>query len=678
MSENGNEIGVQADARSAMLLVALDLIDQGFTLFDRNLKLVAGNKTFATLLDFPEELMKVGTPFEAFMRCNAQRGEYGPGDVEELVAQRVRAAERFEPHYAERVRPNGRIVAIRGEPLPNLGFVTIYTDITDQREAERVIQERNVDLEKRVQERTNELETAINRLRAVNQVNQQIAEELRRNEARLRLITDAIPARIAYIDKSGVYRFANRGYVEWFNQTKECLIGQTIIDVLGEALYAKIGTHIERAFAGEAVSFEYESHARHGQSTETIRYTHSELVPEIEHEGSVQGIFVLSTDITSQKHAQAALMQAQKMEAVGQLAGGIAHDLNNMLTVVLGNLSVLEEHTKSNRDAEELVASSLLAARRGAALIKRLLTFSQQQPLEQSPVDLKLLINGLNILLRRTLPENVVLTVGFGEDLPYAMTDANQLENALLNLALNARDAMPSGGTLLVTVEELSISRKMAPQLELQAGDYIRITMTDDGCGMSEDVLLRACEPFFTTKHFGTGSGLGLSMAYGFARQSSGTLTIQSTVGQGTTVSIFLPATVEFPSQIEHSSPTAPAALGQRPLVLLVEDDADVRRIVRRQLLELGYAVVEASDGREALTMLNQIQEIAILVSDVVMPGGIDGPSLARSVESMRPDVRTLLVSGYGHRRGDPVEFNVLGKPFTKSELSKALAGLIA
>lgn len=663
---------VEVHSRMLLLLAGLDLIDQGFTLFDCDLKLVAGNRTFAKLLDFPEALLQLGTPYHAFMRCNAQRGEYGPGDVEELVEQRVRAARQFHTRYTEWVRPNGQIIAIRGEPLPNLGFVTLYTDVTAQREAERVIRERNIDLEQRVQERTNELETAYHSLRATNHFNEKIAEDLRHSEARLRLITDAIPARIACIDHHGVYRFANRGYVEWFNRTKEPLIGQVVSDVLGASLYAEVGHYLERALKGEAVSFEYAT----DQNTDQMRYTYNEMVPEITSQGTVRGVFFLSTDVTQLKRTQTALMQAQKMEAVGQLAGGIAHDLNNMLTVVLGNLSVLEERTRHSRDAEDLVAPALLAVRRGATLIKRLLTFSQQQPLEPRPVDLRLLIENLKILLRRTLPASVSLSVEFGDRLACAMTDANQLENALLNLALNARDAMASSGMLLLQVTMLSVNGEMARELGLQAGDFVRIAMTDDGCGMDPATLQRACEPFFTTKQFGSGSGLGLSMVYGFARQSDGALTIQSSVGQGTKVSLLLPATGQFPLQIECTALAVSDTGRQKSLVLLVEDDADVRRVVRRQLLELGHTVLEAVDGLEALTMLNQISEIGILVSDVIMPGGIDGPTLARSVRSLRPDVGILLVSGSEHCGSDLGNFKLLAKPFTQSDLAEALAGL--
>ncbi|MGH8806619.1 MAG: PAS-domain containing protein, partial [Noviherbaspirillum sp.] len=625
------------------------------------------------LLEFPARLMQVGTPFEAFMRYNAERGEYGSGDVEQLVAERMHAARLFQPHYAERVRPSGQIIAIRGEPLPHRGFVTLYTDISAQREAERLIRERNADLEQRVLERTTELERAYQRLHAINQTNEQIAGELRRSEQGLRLITDAIPALIAYIDKDEIYRFANRGYVEWFRRTKDDFVGRKVAEVLGPSMYADVAPYIHRALDGERVSYEVRRPVTTEQGTTEDRSASTELVPEVAPQGEVLGIFVLATDITEQKRTQATLVHAQKMEAVGQLAGGIAHDLNNMLTVVLGNLSALQERTRGSSDAQELVEPALLATRRGAALIKRLLTFSQQQPLEPRAVDVAELIAGFRTLLRRTLPENIELSLHFGERLAPALTDPHQLESALLNLSLNARDAMSAGGTLSLSTDMQSVSSSNAATLGLQPGNYVCITVADSGHGMDRQTLLRAGDPFFTTKRFGSGSGLGLPMVYGFARQSGGALRLQSIQGEGTVVSLFLPATDTLPLPAEQSASAATLSVAS-PLVLLVEDDAEVRLVVRRQLLELGYAVVEAADGREALDLLDQIREIRILVSDVVMPGGLDGPALARKVRAARPDIGILLISGYDRGSDGVGEFRLLDKPFTKSGLAAALA----
>ena len=285
--------------RLGLMQAGLDMINQGFTIIDTDLRLVAWNQTFLEMLEVPPELARFGTPFEAFMRCNVERGEYGPGDVEAMVAARVNAAKAFEPHYFERARPNGRIIAVRGEPLPGRGFVTIYTDITEQRRIERLILDQNTELERRVHERT---------------------EALARNEERLRLITDAIPALIASFDRGLVYRFANRGYADWFGRSKEDLVGRSVAEILGPQLYAELASDIERALVGETVNYEYAVPQADGQTL----YASNTLVPEFDPDGRVSGIFVLSSDITEQKRAQAALLHAQKMEAVGRLSGGLA------------------------------------------------------------------------------------------------------------------------------------------------------------------------------------------------------------------------------------------------------------------------------------------------------------------------------------------------------------------
>jgi len=634
--------------RLGLMQAGLDLVNQGFTIIDTDLRLVAWNRTFLEMLEVPPELARFGTPFEAFMRANAERGEYGPGDVEAMVAARVNAARAFEPHYFERVRPNGRVIAVRGEPLPGRGFVTIYTDITEQRRIERLIRDQNAELERRVNERT---------------------EALARSEERLRLITDAIPALIASFDRGLVYRFANKGYADWFGRRKEDLVGRPVAEILGPQLYAELARHIERALDGETVNYEYAVPQADGQTL----YASNTLVPEFGPDDRVSGIFVLSSDITEQKRAQAALLQAQKMEAVGRLSGGLAHDFNNMLTVVIGNLVPLQELLRGTAALDDYLKPALMASRRGADLIRRLLTFARQQPLEPRPVEIGALISSLELLLRRSLPESITLRTLLHRTPLSALSDPHQLENALLNLALNARDAMVAGGELTIDVDKRRIDEEAAAEMEISAGDYVHITVTDTGAGMDAATLAHALDPFFTTKGFGSGSGLGLSMVYGFARQSGGGLRLSSTPGRGTAVVLLLPqSAVAAPPEEEVIALADSAA--NRYLVLLVEDDPDVRKIVRMQLIELGYPVIEARDGTEALRVLDSVAEISIVVSDLVMPGGVDGRLLADRVRATRPGVGVLLMSGYPNElANDGEDLELLPKPFSRQELSEAL-----
>ncbi len=664
--------------RYDLLLAGLDLLDQAIAVFDATPKLVTWNKAMLRLLDFPESMVRVGTPFEDFARFNAERGEYGPGDVDTLVRERVAAARSFQPHYVERARPNGRILAIRGVPIPNLGFVSLWTDITEQRHYAEVIEQQNAQLEARVRERTAELEAANLRLEQANIEIDDIADALRRSENRLQLIIDSIPALIAYVDRDDIYRFANKGYADWFGLTKDAITGRNIVDVFGRETFEQISPHLDRARQGEQVSYEY---ARRRADGRTV-YARSVVVPELDADGRTVGFFVMSTDITEQKASQAALVQAQKMEAVGQLTGGLAHDFNNLLTIIIGNLSALQQRVGSGEGAE-FVDPSLQAARRGAELIRRLLTFSRRQTLEPTAVEVSALVHNMTHLLARTLGETIRIHLRLPAEPLHALVDPHQLENAILNLAINARDAMPEGGELTIAVALRQLDPALAKVGEVPPGDYVQIDISDTGKGIEPAVLQRVFEPFFTTKPFGGGSGLGLSMVYGFVRQSGGNIRIRSTPGIGTHVRFVLPTT-SARAIVERSAPAA-APQSQPELdgpVLLVEDEPEVRKVVRMQLTGLGCVVIEAANGVEALGLLHNVSDIALLVSDTVMPGGIGGRDLARRARALRPQLPILLITGYASETspvdGLPDDVPTLRKPFDQQALATMLSALLS
>jgi len=651
--------------RYEMLQAGLDLLDQGITVFDGELRLVAWNRPFLRLLDFPEEMAYIGAPFASFIRFNAERGEYGPGDPETQVAERIAAAASFTPHVTERQRPNGRVLQLRGEPLPHRGFVTLYNDVTEQRYIENLAEHQNIQLEERVRRRTAQLENANANLTRANAENSRIAAALRRSEERLRLINDTIPILIGYVDKDEVYQYANKGYADWYGHPEGGVTGRAVREITGEQVYAQVRDPVRKALGGQQVSYEYQME-RLGQTV----FAHSTLVPEISAEGEKLGFFVFSHEITEQKRMQAALVQAQKMEAIGQLTGGLAHDFNNLLTVVIGNLAALQDHHPGNAEINEFVEPALQSARRGVQLIKRLLTFSRQQPLEPQAVDIGRLIASLSKLVRRSLPESIAVST----DLPsalFALVDPGQLESALLNFALNARDAMPAGGRLHIAARPVELSSNAAA-FDVAPGSYAMIEIVDNGSGMDSATLARIFEPFFTTKRFGLGSGLGLSMAYGFAKQSGGGVVIQSQPGQGTTVLMALPLT-----HPEHDDEAplddTPLLLGGE-LVLLVEDEPNVRRVVRQQLIDLGYPVIEAENGAQAREMIEHIPDIAIVVSDIIMPGGINGRQLADWVKQHRPQLSILLMTGYADEDSEGAsDLPLLAKPFVRQDLARAL-----
>lgn len=662
---------------NAMLLSGLDLLDQGVTVFGADLKLIACNRRFLELLDFPDELGRVGTPFEDYMRYNAQRGEYGPGDAEAQVAERVARALRFERHDTERIRPDGSVLRVRGEPLPQGGFIALYTDKTEQQAHQQWLEQQNQDLEWHVQQRTAELEKANQQLRQAHAANVSITAALQRSEERLRLITDTIPALIAYFDREQVYRYANKGYADWFGRRSEHLVGRHITQALGSKFYAAVQSYVEEALGGQQVSYEYSMEKDDG----SIIFARSTLVPELAADGAVLGCFVLSFDITEHKQTQAALVQAQKMEAVGQLSGGIAHDFNNMLTVVMGNLAELSRLYPLSAEQQEYLEPALHAAGRGAELVRRLLGFARQQPLAPQPVQIGGLMQSMMQLLRRSLPENIALDCQLPDEALYAMADANQLENAILNLVLNARDAMPDGGRLQIAANVETLGEREAAECQLTPGNYLRIDVSDNGSGMPLAVQLRVFEPFFTTKQFGSGSGLGLAMVYGFARQSGGMISVSSQPGRGSCFSLRLPQTQPSARASGRLEFSGKAGGRERPLLLLVEDEPEVRRVVQRQLTALGYPVLEAENGDEAATMLANIPDIGLLLSDIVMPGQLGGRQLAALVRQQWPQVGILLMSGYSARPelDDARTHDIpkLEKPFTQAQLARMLDEVI-
>jgi len=383
----------------------------------------------------------------------------------------------------------------------------------------------------------------------------------------------------------------------------------------------------------------------------------------------------LRAQIEQREQAETALRQAQKMEAIGQLTGGIAHDFNNLLQVILGNLEVVQRRDLVENDvARRLVAAAARSAERAATLTQRLLAFARRQPLNPNPVDVNKLVAGMSELLRRSLGEGIIIETVLASGLWRVTVDANQLENALLNLAVNARDAMPSGGRLTIETGNTHLDEAYASAQEVKAGQYVSVAVTDTGTGMTQDVLQKAFEPFFTTKDFGKGSGLGLSQAYGFMRQSGGHVKIYSEVGQGTTVRLYLPRIADEAEVLAADNAEALPRGSLDRLILVVEDEPEVRAHAVTMLRELGYGVVEAMDGKSALEIFDATPDIAMLFTDVGLPG-MNGRELADEARRRRPGLRVLFTTGYArdaivHNGRLDAGVELLTKPFTYAALS--------
>jgi PAS domain S-box-containing protein len=372
------------------------------------------------------------------------------------------------------------------------------------------------------------------------------------------------------------------------------------------------------------------------------------------------------------------LSHAQRLEAVGQLTGGVAHDFNNLLTVVSGNLQILEDELADRPSAREIISSALRAVGRGAELTRKLLAFAGRLRLAPRAGKPARLLAELGSMLRRTLGETINLEISCAPEVPEVFVDPGQLDNALVNLALNSRDAMPRGGDLVISARHEQVGE--AEGGELAPGDYVVFSVRDSGLGMTTDVLARAFEPFFTTKEHGKGSGLGLSMVYGFVKQSGGLLTVESQLGYGTRIDLHLPAVKPQPG--ETATPATPSATRGNESILVVEDEADVRDIAVTFLRSLGYTVIATADAATALEQLSQHADIDMLFSDVVLGTGTTGIELAHEARRRHPGLPVLLTSGYEHSAlengsSQTREFALLPKPYRREDLSAAVRRIL-
>jgi PAS domain S-box-containing protein len=400
-------------------------------------------------------------------------------------------------------------------------------------------------------------------------------------------------------------------------------------------------------------------------------------------------VYCTGRDITVERAAEAelataqeALRQSQKMEAIGQLTGGIAHDFNNLLTGIIGSLDLVRRRLAANRsdDIPRLMDAASTSAHRAAALTHRLLTFARRQSLDMRPSDINKLVASMQELLERSLGERIELECMLAADLWTALTDANQLESALLNLVVNARDAMPEGGRLTIETLNVQLDDSYTSTFDgVEPGDYVAISVSDTGTGMPPEVLAKAVDPFFTTKPVGEGTGLGLSVIYGFVKQSRGHLRIYSESGHGTTVKLYLPRAIH--NAVEPANAGGDAPRGQGEVVLIVEDDPTVRLIISDALKDVGYKVLVAPDAREALSILQGNDRLDLLLSDVVLPH-INGRKLAEAARGLRPGLKVLFVSGYAEEATVRSDFlapgmDMLTKPFSLDALAGKVSAML-
>jgi len=490
-----------------------------------------------------------------------------------------------------------------------------------------------------------------------------VEEKLAVSEVTLSSLVENSPDSILIVDRERRIQFINR-LEHGFEM--EGTLGKRAEGFVPESDRAKVVAAVEGVLeTGKTTSYETELDTPSGPRRFSTR------VAAIPQKGIVDRLMMVATDITAQHEAELArgrmaeqLQQAQKMEAIGQLTGGVAHDFNNLLTVISGNLELAGLTNLGPEERDHHLSEALEAVRRGSTLTQQLLAFSRRQALRPQAVDASSLIARLQPLLQRTLGETVDVRIRNPEDLWMCRVDPGQLENALLNLAVNARDAMPRGGELVIECSNFVTAD----------GDYVKIVVTDYGVGMTPEVVAQAFEPFFTTKEVGRGSGLGLSMVYGFVHQSGGQVLLSSQPNVGTTVTILLPADqIDAPTQVSEA-PSERLKQGSGQRVLVVEDNDQVRDLTVRILEELGYRVEAVARADLALDRITREPSIALLFTDIVLPGGMNGFELAEQVRSSMPELRVVFVSGYPADAGHGTEqYDVLQKPYTTEQLASAV-----
>ena len=540
-------------------------------------------------------------------------------------------------------------------------------------------------LEERVRERTAELTAATEALQAEIAIRKKGAEDLLRTRTFLNLVIENIPGML-FVKDAAEHRFVllNRAGEELLGYDRKELIGKNDYDFFPKEQADQFVARDREVFSSGKLQVTREEPitTRH----KGVRLLETKKMPVMDEQGQPQYLLGFSEDVTERKTLEEQLRQAQKMEALGQLTGGLAHDFNNLLGIIIGNLDFLQDMLKENSEADELLRDALDAGLRGAELIRHLLAFARRQPLQPKRVEIDKLVTDMTKLLSRTLGEGIEIALSTKPDLWSVVADPARLEAALTNLCVNARDAMPRGGRLTISTSNTQLEADYAAENpEASPGEYVLLEVTDAGTGMPPEVVSRVFEPFFTTKATGKGTGPGLSMVFGFVKQSGGHVKVYSEVGVGTVVRIYLPRAKPSDGAADSAEPigSLPTAVG-REVVLAVEDNEKLRRVLVTQLETLGYSVLEAADGKSALEILSGGGDINLLLTDVVMPGGLDGRELAQAASQIRPGLKVLFTSGFPQTTFGPdsliAENNLLlSKPYRKQDLAqKVRAALTA
>ena len=649
-----------AQEANAYTKLLLDSTTEAFYSIDRHGATTSCNRAFLKMLGFARHEDVVGRQLHEVIHHSRSDGSHYP--VSECHLYRA-ASEGISAHISDEIffRQDGSSFPVEYRAAPVYkdgrveGAICTFVDITERRQSESALRELNETLEERVAQRTRERDSAWRYSRDLQVV----------------------------VGHDGIFQAANEAWTAILGWAPHEVVGRHHLDLNHPDDRAASEGALATASAGVLPA--YENRVLHKDGS--YRWISWVAAPE------AGLVYASGRHVTAEKEAAAILAdmqdqlrQSQKMEAVGQLTGGLAHDFNNLLTGVMGSLELMQMKMQQGRleDVGRYIAAAQGAARRAAALTHRLLAFSRRQTLAPAPTDVNRLVSGMEDLIRRTVGPHVEIEVVGAAGLWTALVDAGQLENALLNLCINARDAMQAGGRITIETANKWLDERAANERGLPPGQFLSLCVTDTGTGMSPEVAARAFDPFFTTKPLGEGTGLGLSMIYGFARQSGGQVRIYSEVGRGTTMCLYLPrydgddATVPSTGELVR-----PAGAGFGKTVLVVDDEPTVRMLVTEVLGSIGYDTIEAADSPSGLRVLETDVKLDLLLTDVGLPGGMNGRQLADAARGLRPGLKVLFITGYaenavlnnGHLdRG----MHVLTKPFSMEELGRRIQQVIS
>lgn len=626
---------MQRDPTSPLMAAGLNLIGQGLTIFDADLRLAICNAPFQQMFDLPDKLVTPGASFRETITHLAKRGEYGEiENIEHFVQERVDQARAFEPHYMERTRANGRIISVEGSPLPQGGWVTVYTDISHTKAQEALLRARATELSDQVLSHSEALSATNRQLAATITALEEAKRQLTETEARTRLTTEMMPAHIAHVDASGRYTYSNRRLSTVIPGRPSEIVGMPIDEALGAFVYGRIAPSLHRAYQRQPSVFEFTDET----SARRIRVA---FTPD-----DTGGVFILSMDVTEETQARVALQQTRKRELAAQMTSGLAHDFSNLLTIILGLQSKLRRLPNLPQDALTMIDGTLSATRRGGELLNSIADMTSGGILRPTATEIPPLIADVGTLARSTLPAGLSLITPPVRIEGRYLLDPGMVRDSLLNLVLNARDACGVQGQISLTVEIVHTT-------------WLEFTVADTGPGFSDEALAHGCDPFFTTKG-SEGSGLGLPMVYDMTKRAGGDLKLGNGAS-GAVVRLRLPLRV------------APELAGS--LVLLVEDEPDLRRHYRDMLTELGHSVIEAVGVDEAIALTADLPDIAMVLSDVNLGAGSrTGVELASQLSGTLPVIlMTSLPASDPKYRAASAVAPVLKKPFGASDLAPLL-----